>query len=77
MHLKATDPKAAKIATIKVDEKNVQFPIEFNDEEGWVDCLVPEVKTTLTGHKVAIEDTEPAKWIVKRLTGKIEVRFFE
>ena len=89
MHLKVSDPKAAEIDSIFLDEKEVVMAVELNTDEGWVDVILPKIDESkaelVQMDKVADryfdkEGTEkvPAaslEWETKRLFGKVEVNF--
>jgi hypothetical protein len=76
MRLKVTDKKAHDVLLVLLDDKTVQMPIELDTLEGWVDCYVPIVDTTLTNqHQVAMESLEELEFKIVRKFGKVDVKF--
>ena len=73
MHLKATDPQSEQVVLVKVNDKVVKLPVELDTEEGWVDCVVPDVNGAPEGVHVAREDCDPSEWVITRLHGQVEV----
>ena len=82
MRIKATDPEAANIVGVFVNEKRVLYPIEFDTEENWVLGLVPvlpkvkEIKTVDPDIDNPEETTE-VEWIQKKFEGKVKVTIYE
>lgn len=83
MRIKATDPKAAEVAAVFVDEKRVPFPVEFDTEEGWVVAAIPVVPQSVTEVTVVDPDnddpeaTSDAQWVEKKFEGKVRVVWYE
>lgn len=84
MKLKGTDPKAAEVLAVFVDNKRILCPLEFDTEEGWVIAAVPILPDIVRETGKINPDTDnpedPAlnlQWGSQVFRGKVEVIFRE
>jgi hypothetical protein len=81
MRINATDEEVVKyIRTIKLDGKRVATALEVDTEEGWIDVVVPKVKSAKSfraGETVDISNDDEGQFEFdferKRIFGKVEV----
>jgi len=83
MRIKANQEEATKVSFVTVDNKRVERVYEVDDDEGWVDVLLPKLpKDTLEANPTeafdeTIIDVGECDWEIKRLKGQVVIHFNE
>jgi hypothetical protein len=72
------DPLSAKVQAVFLNGKRLVTPVAFDDEEGWVDVMVPKQCAVSQGDPVdtsedPVQSAPTAEFEKKRHYGKVEV----